>query len=144
MMNDDLAGIDVDSLDHIARRMADIHRRLDLGQADEKVRQVEDGVIASLDKLIKKLQEQAEQGQQQAAASGQWQPRSPAQDSYRLLGKGPGKVEKKDLGSASDWGNLPPKQREEAMQQIGRQFPSHYHDVIEQYFKKLAKERDSR
>jgi hypothetical protein len=26
------------------------------------------------------------------------------------------------------------------LQQIGRQFPSHYRDVIEQYFRKLASE----
>jgi hypothetical protein len=26
------------------------------------------------------------------------------------------------------------------MQQIGRQFPSHYRDAIEQYFRKLATE----
>jgi hypothetical protein len=35
---------------------------------------------------------------------------------------------------------MPPKEREEAMQQIIREFPSHYRDVIEQYFKRLATE----
>jgi hypothetical protein len=55
-------------------------------------------------------------------------------------GRGPGNVTKKDIGSGSGWGNLPPKEREEAMQQIGRDFPSHYRDVIEQYFRRLAAE----
>ncbi len=57
-----------------------------------------------------------------------------------MAGKGPGEVTQRKVGSQSGWGNLPPRQREEAMQQIGRQFPSHYRDVIEQYFRKLATE----
>ena len=58
-------------------------------------------------------------------------------------GKGPGNVTKKDIGSESGWGDLPPKEREEAMQQIGRDFPSHYRDVIEQYFRPLAAEEEA-
>jgi len=55
-------------------------------------------------------------------------------------GKGRGEVTKRKIGTGSGWGDLPPKQREEALQQIGREFPSHYRDVIEQYFRKLANE----
>jgi len=40
-----------------------------------------------------------------------------------MEGKGPGEVTKKDVGSKSGWGDLPPKEREEALQQIGRDFP---------------------
>ena len=57
-----------DTLDHIARRMDDIRRRLDLGRAGPKVRKVEDGVIESLDKMIKKLEEQQQQQQQASDA----------------------------------------------------------------------------
>ena len=47
---------------------------------------------------------------------------------------------KKPIGSGSGWGDLPPKERDEALQQIGRDFPSYYHDVVEQYFRRLATE----
>jgi len=57
-------------------------------------------------------------------------------------GKGSGRVTQKGVGHRSDWGNLPPKQREEALQQIGRDFPAHYRDIIEQYFRKLATEEN--
>jgi hypothetical protein len=142
-MNQDLQGLNPDSLDHIARRMNDIQRRLGLGHANTKVRQIEDGVIESLDQLIKKLEAQAQSQAQQQQGAGAGQPRSlqPAPDSQILPGKAPGKVAKKDIGSQSDWGNLPEKQREDALQQVGRQFPAHYRDVIEQYFKKLANEK---
>jgi hypothetical protein len=140
LMRDDLNGLDEDSLDHISRRMDDIRRRLDLGRSGPKVRKVEDGVIESLDKLIKKIEEQQQQQQQSASGGNTLRPSSPAQDSVPMGGKGPGDVTKRDVGSESDWGDLPPKEREEALQQIGRDFPSHYRDVIEQYFKRLASE----
>ena len=47
---------------------------------------------------------------------------------------------KKNIGSQSGWGDLPPKEREQAMQQIGRDFPSHYRDAIEAIFRRLAAE----
>ncbi|MBU4270302.1 MAG: hypothetical protein KKE86_09980 [Planctomycetes bacterium] len=134
LMQEDLKGLQDDTLDHIARRMDDVRRRLDLGRAGKKVRDRQDGIIESLDKLIKKLEEQ----QQQQA--NMLQPGSPMPDSKIAGGKGPGKVDRKNIGSDSGWGNLPPKKREEAMQQIGRDFPSHYRDVIEQYFRRLAAE----
>ena len=59
-------------------------------------------------------------------------------------GKAPGNVTQKNIGNKSGWGDLPPKQREEALQQIGKDFPAHYRDVIEQYFRKLATENSEK
>lgn len=139
LMEADLKDLKEDSLDHIARRMEDIERRLDLGRGGPKVRKIQDGVIQSLDKLIKELEE-AQQQQEAAAAGENIQPTNPAKDSVPMGGKGRGAVTKRDVGHQSGWGNLPPKQREEALQQIGRDFPGHYRDIIEQYFRKLASE----
>jgi hypothetical protein len=38
------------------------------------------------------------------------------------------------------WGDLPPKERDQALQAIGRDYPAHYRDLIEQYFRELAAE----
>ncbi len=141
LLQRDLETIEKDSLDHIARRMNDVGRRLDLGRAGGDVRKIEDGVIDSLDKLIDKLKKQQQEQQQDSSQSAQnMRPASPAEDSRSIGGKGPGEVTRKDIGSKADWGDLPPKQRQEALQQIGREFPAHYRDVIEQYFRKMAKE----
>ncbi|MDY0169665.1 MAG: hypothetical protein RBS80_24190 [Thermoguttaceae bacterium] len=142
LMREDLGGVKPDTLDHIARRMRDIHRRLDLGRAGEKVRGIEDGVIESLDKLIKELEDQQQAAAGGAGAGGS-QSSSPAPDSRILGGKGPGDVDRKNIGSDSGWGSLPPKEREEALQQIGRDFPSHYRDVIEEYFRRKAATEES-
>lgn len=139
LMQDDLNGLEEDTLDHVARRMEDIRRRLDLGRAGPKVRKAEKGVVETLDKMIKKLEEQQQQSDRNA---GGIRSSSPAQESKIMGGSGPGEVQKKNIGSESGWGDLPPKEREEAMQQIGRDFPSHYRDVIEQYFRRLAAEKN--
>lgn len=142
LMQADLKDLDEDSLEHIARRMDDIRRRLDLGRAGPKVRKEEDGVIESLDKLIKEIEDQQQQQlqQQQQQAANRLQSSKPATESRLAGGKGPGDVEKKNIGSQNGWGDLPPKEREEALQQIGRDLPANYRDVIEQYFKRLAGE----
>ena len=93
LMRADLQDLQEDTLDHIARRMDDIHRRLDLGRAGPKVRKQEDGVVKSLDKLIKKLEDQEKQ-RQQAAGAANLTPDKPAEVSGIGEGKGPGEVTK--------------------------------------------------
>jgi hypothetical protein len=134
LMESDLRQLKDETLDHISRRMEDVERRLEQGRSGEKVREIEDGVVKSLDKLIKDLEDQ--QSASQGAAS--LQPSAPAQESRIARGKGEGKVTKKDIGQNTAWGDLPPKQRQEALQEIGRDFPANYRDVIEQYFRELA------
>ena len=115
----DVERLEDESLDHIARRMSDIQRRLTQGRAGETVQGIEQGVIDSLDKMIEELEQQ----QQQAAGKGQAQAQSggnPMQESRLAEMQAPGKVEQRDIGNKSGWGDLPPKEREQALQQIGR------------------------
>lgn len=138
LVRQDLSGLKDESLDHVSRRMNDVRRRLGLGHAGKQVQVVEKGVVDSLDKMIKKLEEQ--QKQQQQSSAGSAQSSTPMQDSQLAPLKAPGKVDPRDIGNQSGWGNLPPKEREEALQQIGREFPAHYRQLIEQYFRDLADE----
>lgn len=142
LIEQDLAGLEDESLDHVSRRMNDVRRRLDLGQAGKTVQVVEKGVVDSLDSLIKKIEEQ--QQQQSGSGSGSAQSSTPMQDSQLPSLKAPGKVDQKDIGHQAGWGDLPPKEREEALQQIGREFPAHYRQLIEQYFRDLADENSKR
>ncbi len=139
LMQADLKGLKDDSLDHIDRRMREVENWLDRARAGKKVRGTEDGIIASLDKLIDEMEKQQQQ-QSGGGATGGGGIRSngPAGDSGIFAGKGPGEVQKKNIGHTSGWGDLPPKQRDEALLAVGKEFPSHYRDVIEQYFKRLA------
>jgi len=142
LMQQDLEGLEDDTLDHISRRMKDVRRRLDLGRGGKKVRDVEDGVIESLDKLIKKLEEQQKNQQNSGGIQDNIRSTRPAPDSMPIGGKGAGDVDKRPIGSKSGWGDLPPREREEALQALGRDFPSNYRDIIEQYFRKMADEEN--
>ncbi len=144
LMRHDLTGLQDESLDHISRRMNDIRRRLAQGRPGEPAQKVENGVIESLDKLIKKAEDQAQkQAQASGKSGGPSQPSAPMQDSQIAELKAPGKVDHKDLGHHAGWGNMNDKDREKAMQEIGREFPSHYREVIEEYFRRLAAEESN-
>ena len=143
LLDRDLGTIEDESLDHIARRMTDIRRRLGYGRAGEKVQEIENGVLKSLDKKIDDLEKQAAQQCANPGASGGGRSQKssqPMQDSQLPSMKAPMQVDRRDIGDKSGWGNLPYKEREQALQQVGREFPAHYRELIEQYFRELAAE----
>lgn len=139
LMEADIKPLKVDSLDEIARLMEDVRRRLALARAGKVVRDEEDTIIAKLEKMIEELEKQQQQQQQSGQAGGQ-QPNNPMNDSQAAQLKGPGEVDPKSLGKKDGWGNLPPKERQEVMQQIGRELPAHFRETIEEYFKRLAQD----
>lgn len=147
MMQADIAPFEQDSLDEIARMMSDVQRRLDLGRAGQVVRDEEQTIIDKLDKMIEKIEDQAQQMQQQQQAAQQ-QNQNQQQSQQRPLdesqiagGSGPGDVDPKKMEDKGGWGNLPPAQRQEALQRLTEELPTHYRDVIEGYFRQLAKDR---
>lgn len=139
LLQHDLQKLKDESLDHVARRMSDVRRRLDQGRAGKQVQMVEDSVVGSLNMMIKQLEEQQRQ-QQSSSSGGSSQSSKPMEDSQLPGMDAPMKVDQKELGNTAGWGDLPPKQREQALQQIGREFPAHYRELIEQYFRDLADE----
>ena len=141
LMEADIKPLKVDSLDEIARLMEDVRRRLALARAGKVVRDEEDTIIAKLEKMIEELEkQQQQQQQQQSGQAGGRQPNNPMQDSQAAQLRGAGEVDPKSLGKKDGWGNLPPKERQEVMQQIGRELPAHFRETIEEYFKRLAQD----
>jgi hypothetical protein len=144
LMEADISPLKTDSLDEIARMMDDIRRRLALARAGKTVRDEEDAVVAKLEKMIDELEKQRQmmkqQKQQRSQASRTRQPNQPMQDSQRAELKGAGEVDPKNVGKRDGWGNLPPKERQEVLQQIGRDLPAHFRETIEEYFKRLAED----
>ena len=142
LMQADIKPYKEDSLDEIARLMNDVERRLTLGRAGKTVQDKEQAIVDKLDKMIDKLEQQQQQQQQQQKNAGKApkpnQGGQPKEDSQLADQKGPGEVDQKDIGNGSGWGNLPPAQRQEALQNITKDLPSHFREVIEAYFKRLA------
>jgi len=144
LMDADLRPLKPDSLDEIARLMEDIRRRLNHGRAGTKVRKEEDDVIAKLDKMIEEMEEQQKKQQQPGGGAGGSSPSSPRPDSTPGGMQGPGNVDPKSIGSKSGWGNLPPKERQEVLQQISKDLPAHFRETIEEYFRKIAREGEKK
>ncbi|MDC0295484.1 hypothetical protein OAL35_01365 [bacterium] len=149
MMVADLQPLKKDSLDEISRIMSDVSRRLDLGRSGTQVRDQEQKIIDKLDRLIDELeqQQQKQQQQQQQSNSGQGGGQqggqgSPMNDSKIAGGGGNGDVDRKNIEQRDGWGNLPPAERQEAIQQISRDLPTHYREAIEAYFRKLATDKN--
>lgn len=143
LMLADIEPLESDSLDEVARLMRDVERRLDLGRAGKRVREQEQEIIDKLDKLIDKIEQQMQQQQnsQNSQGSGSQSQGTPMDDTK--IGGGPrgaGDVDQKELDERNSWGNLPPAQRQESLQRLTEELPSHYREVIEGYFRQLAKE----
>ena len=155
LMQHDLERFEPNSLDHIARLMRDVERRLGHGYLRGTVRRLEDDVIARLDQLIEQLEQEPGDGPRPRdprpgppppgpgphhcpGPNGGIQSTRPADASSALPGGAPGNVEPGRIQAKLPWGDLDQADRERILQQVGNRFPSHYRDVIEQYFRKIA------
>jgi len=139
LMQTSLDGYEEKSLDEISRLMSDSERRLDLGRAGERVQGVQDKIVAGLDELIKKLEaQQGGGGGGGGQGSNSNESSSPADDSVIKGSTAPGETDDKKFSKEGQWGDLPAKQQAAAKNLINRNFPSHYGNAIEKYFKKLS------
>jgi len=133
----ELAGLKRDTLPGIARDMREIRRRLDVGLPDARTQRLNEDVVKRLDKLIADIKEKANK----AKRSGASKPSKPAEESKPDNGKSKGEIaEGRQFRDFSKWGDLPAKEREKALQDLSRDFPAHYRDAVDEYFKKLAKD----
>lgn len=139
LMQYELEALKEKSLDEISRMMRDVERRLDHARAGQRVQKKQEEIVASLDELIKR-EEEKNGGGGGSGSGGQPQGNqssSPADDSRVGGATGPGNVDPKKLSSQGGWGALPEKDQAKARNQINRNFPSHYRQAVEEYFKRI-------
>ena len=139
-------------MDIVARRL----RKLDTGQETQRR---EGAVIEGIDKLIEiarqqqQQQQQQQQKQQQKDKKQQKQQSKPKNTQSQAKSRRPmpkeqavraGTTEGKlrpDVGAAGmEWGNLPPKAREEFLQILKENFPENYKQLVRHYFKNLSEQ----
>lgn len=142
MMKQDLEVVRPKSLDEVARQMRDVERRLALGHAGERVQQVEDRIVATLDELIEKMEEQQNGGGGGGGGGGNSQG-SPSRGGQSGAGQAPGRrpldeINRRPKGLEEGWGKLPEKQQAEVKNMLDTQFPSHYRQAVAEYLRKLA------
>jgi len=130
----------------IARKMGNAERRLELARGGPVTQKIQKDAVARLDEIIKELENQCKgdcNGGQCPGGSkpGAGQGQRPMPDSRIANLKGAGNVTEKDLQKmAVGWGKLPEKERAAAIQELTRDMPPKYREVIETYFRKIASE----
>jgi hypothetical protein len=139
LMRDELQQLEEQPLGEVSRKMKDSERRLDLGRGGQRVQKVQDEIIAGLDEIIEKLEQQNSGGGGGGSAGNNSNESSSPADDSRVKGQtAPGEVDHKKLKKEGGWGGLPEKEAAKAQSLINRDFPSHYRRAVEEYFKKLA------
>jgi hypothetical protein len=138
LLEADLHPLQPDSLDEIARLMDEVGRQLDRGRAGTKVRRTEDEVVRKLEKLIEELEDPPTP---RVPGTPGGKPTQPKEEPIAGGPRGPDEVDPKDIGRKDGWGNLPPKDRQAVLQELSKDLPAHYREVIEQYFRKLARDQ---
>jgi len=134
-------------LTNIAKLMDNSERRLELSRPGPKTQDIQKKIVFRLDELIKDLENQCKNGGQcqcpgggQQPGPGTNQPNTPMPDSRIATNSGPGVVDQKKLQNlAANWGKLPEKERAKAMMELTKDLPPRYREVIENYFKTLAR-----
>lgn len=61
-----------------------------------------------------------------------------------MSGRGSGNVRSKRQTDGGQWGNLEPAERDAALAEMSKDLPPHYRSVIEEYFRKLADQKEKR
>lgn len=156
---------DPKALSNIERLMDNSGRRLELSRAGEKTQDIQKKIVFRLEELIKEQENKSKNkpgdGKDGKPGDGppnggncpgggppggppgnqpgnQTQPSQPAPDSMIMGGSGQGKVDEKQLRQiAEQWGALPPEKRAKIVEDITRDQPAKYKQMIDEYFKSL-------
>jgi hypothetical protein len=143
-------------LSEISRKMKDVERRLDLARGGPVTQDKQKEILARLDEVIKKLENQKKPGDgppsnggecpgggdkpgQSGPASGM-RPSNPASQSTAAQGAGgTGNVDPAKMSKlVQEWGRLPPREQQQALQQLTTGLSPRHREAIENYFRNLA------
>jgi len=138
-------------LSAIARKMKNVEQRLDLSRGGPKTQKIQKEIVARLDEMIKELENQCKcsggdcnGGNCPGGNPGSGPPKgnnpsSPATESGIANAGGPGIVEKAKLKNlVEQWGNLPARERAQALQDLTQGMSPRHREAIENYFRNLA------
>ncbi len=141
-----------ESLGEVSDLMVYAGRRLGRGLADKPVRDSQKRAIELLDQLIEEAEHREKQQQSSAQASGKGggggqrmgnTPLTPARQSMLPTGQGrKGELDSRPAARPGEmWGRMRPEERQRILQSIRESFPSRYRQLVEQYYRQLAKEQ---
>ena len=135
--------------------MALAGRRMRRGDAGDDVLKPQEDAVAMLNKLIDEAKEQENSksnssggGSSSKSKQGGAKGSTPSGGATRSTLPGgesrEGELRKTRARPGAEWGKMPPKQREQILQSLQREFPGRYRELLEQYYESLAKDASSK
>jgi len=138
------------------------HREMALGDTNDDVIRSQDEAIRLLDQMIQQSEQQEQQGKgkggggkssgknrKDSARRGARQADTPRDrtetnrdDDGRGIEKRLERARRARPGDA--WGRLTPKEREQVLQSLQKQFPTQYRELVEQYYRQLSRDEAPR
>jgi len=126
-------------------------RRIGSGETGKPVIDRQKEAVALLDSLIEEAEEQEKNqgggeggggdGGGGGSPDGNQQPGGGANQSNAPGGAQRDAVLRKKIAKPGDaWGRMPPKERDQILQALQKQYPSQYRDLLEQYYRQLSKD----
>jgi hypothetical protein len=140
-------------LGEVARKMENVERRLDLARGGPQTQKLQKEILRRLDEIIKELENKKKgsgdgndgncpNGKPGNAPGGGNNPNSPMPDSVLPNQGGMGDVTQAKLRKLKiEWGQLPPAQRQQMLQDLTASMSSAHREAIENYFRNLAQLR---
>jgi hypothetical protein len=134
----DMLGWQDKDMGWIARKMDNIERRLELARGGPTTQKMQKQVVARLEEMIKELEPPDGDGPCREVPNKTVNPTDRQKESIGGDGPGPGNVDLRKLKEIADvWGKLPPRDQARVTQEMLRQMPPKYREIIENYFKNL-------
>ena len=137
MLRQAMAGRDADPLRYLAHDMKDIVGDLSATKTDKPVQEKQEKVVGRLNELIAMLEKQ-KSGNGRSSSRNPTKPRADSVIASGPGGQGP-MIDPK--AGEKQWGNLPPKQREQILQSKTDGFPPGYEAMLQSYYQRLAREQ---
>jgi polyhydroxyalkanoate synthesis regulator phasin len=160
LMQLDMVAWKAKDLADISRKMKNVERRLDLARGGPETQEKQKDILARLDEAIKKLENQKKNpgdgppsnggecpgGGDKPGPSGPasgMKPTNPASQSTAAQGAGgTGAVDPAKMSKlVQEWGRLPPREQQQALQQLTTGLSPRHREAIENYFRNLASVR---
>ena len=129
-----------DELDSLGGVIADMQvagGRLAKLLTDKPTQQKQKEAVEKLDALIKILQERRRQN----GSGNNPNPDEPLPDSKIVKGPGGSGPLNAPNRNGKAWGQLPAHKREQILQSMTEGFPSHYQQILERYYRRMAEEK---
>lgn len=124
-------------------------RKIRTGYTDDNLLNRQEEAVALLESLIEEAEQQEQnkgdgEGEGRSGRRGRASGSNPgggATESTLPSGGGKeGQLRKSVAKPGEMWGKMPPREREQVLQTLQKQFPSQYRELLEQYYKQLSKD----